>query len=462
MIDLLRIVTIISLYQLGTHARLGKVIFCLAKIYEITLLPFRHTKHKNKQLGKRLVDCLYDLGPIYVKFGQTLSTRPDIIGDEFADHLKNLQDSLPPFAFSKVRTIIESSFTKKLEEIFLKIDEKPIAAASVSQVHKGVLHNGDHVAIKVLRPEIHKQYSRDIKLLHFLAKISKYIVQDASRLKPFEIVKSFENTMHQELDFMLEAASASEMRDNAKNDHDIVIPKVYWALTSHDILTTEWIDGISIYDKNSLQEAGLDIVNISAKIAVMFFGQAYRDGFFHADLHPGNIFVCKDGRIALVDFGIMGRLPEQDRLAVAEILHAFLKRDYLRVAQIHIDVGYVPANTDLTLFAQSCRAIGEPIVGMSSQEISVGKLLTQLFKMTKTFGMETQPQLLMIQKTTVVVEGIGRMLNPNMNLWKLAEPWIKKWAIKNISPEAKILRIAKRILCEIAKQFDGGFYQMKS
>ena len=258
--------------------------------------------------------------------------------------------------------------------------------------------------------------------------------------------------MHQELDFTLEAASASEMRDNAKNDDDIIIPKVYWDFTSHDILTTQWIEGISIYDKKALQKAGLDTIDISAKIAVMFFGQAYRDGVFHADLHPGNIFVCKDGRIALVDFGIMGRLPEKDRLAVAEILHAFLKRDYIRVAQIHIDVGYVPANTDLTLFAQNCRAIGEPIVGMSSHEISVGKLLTQLFKMTKTFGMETQPQLLMIQKTTVVVEGIGRMLNPDMNLWKLAEPWIKKWAIKNISPEAKILRMVKRILQELEQK----------
>ena len=451
MIDILRIITIISLYKLGTHVRLGKLISIPAKIYEIILLPFRRKKHRDKNLGNRLVNCLYNLGPIYVKFGQTLSTRPDIIGEEMANNLRQLQDSLPPFAFSKVREIIEASFGKKLEEIFMEFDEAPIAAASISQVHKGVLHNGDRVAIKVLRPEVNKLYSRDIKLLHFLARISKYFMNDTSRLKPFEIVKSFEDTMHQELDFMLEAASASEMRDNAKNDKDILIPKVYWEATSADILTTEWIDGISIYDKPALQKAGLNIVDISAKIAGMFFGQAYRDGFFHADLHPGNVLVCKDGRIALVDFGIVGRLPEKDRLAVAEILHAFLKRDYLRVAQIHIDVGYVPRNTDLTLFSQSCRAIGEPIVGMSAQEISVGKLLTQLFKMTKTFGMETQPQLLMIQKTTVVVEGIGRMLNPDMNLWKLAEPWIKKWAIKNISPEAKLLRIAQRILSEFAK-----------
>jgi ubiquinone biosynthesis protein len=449
MIDLIRIITIISLYRLGTSARLGKLVFCFAKIYEIILIPFRCKKHR----VNRLVNCLYDLGPIYVKFGQALSTRPDIIGDELADSLRGLQDNLPPFAFSKVRTIIEASFRKKLEEIFAKFDEVPIAAASISQVHKGVLHNGHKVAIKVLRPEIHKLYSRDIKLLKFLARFSLYIVQDASRLKPFEIVKSFENTMHQELDFMLEAASASEMRDNAKNDHNVLIPKVYWEFTSADILTTEWVDGISIYDKSALEKAGLDVIDISSKIAVMFFNQAYRDGVFHADLHPGNVFVCKDGRIALVDFGIIGRLPEKDRLAVAEILHAFIKRDYVRVAQIHIDVGYVPADTDLGSFAQSCRAIGEPIVGMAAKEILAGKLFTQLFKMTRAFGMETQPQLLMIQKTTVVVEGIGRMLNPDMNLWKLAEPWIKKWAIKNISPEAKVLRLMKKVIGELAKKF---------
>ncbi len=452
MLDILRIITIISIYRLGSHARLGKIISIPLAIYTILLFPFRRKKHRDNNFGNRLVNCLYDLGPIYVKFGQTLSTRPDIIGDELADNLRKLQDSLPPFPYTKTRSIIEASFRKKMDEIFANFDETPIAAASISQVHRATLHNGDKVAVKVLRPEIHNIYSRDIKLLHFLTKFAKYIVQDASRLKPSEIVKSFEDTMHQELDFMLEAASASEMRDNAKNDYNVVIPKVYWEFTSADILTTQWLDGISIYNTKALQKAGLDIIDISSKIAVMFFNQAYRDGVFHADLHPGNVMVCKDGRIGLVDFGIMGRLPEKDRLAVAEILYAFIKRDYMRVAEIHIDAGYVPANTDIGLFAQSCRAIGEPIVGMSAKDISVGKLLTQLFKMTKTFGMETQPQLLMIQKTTVVVEGIGRMLNPDMNLWKLAEPWIKKWAVKNISPEAKILRVMKKVICELVKK----------
>ena len=449
MLELLRIITIIALYNITPLARLRKLIAIPMAIYVILLIPFRRAKHRAKN---KLINCIYDLGPIYIKFGQTLSTRPDIIGEEFANNLRQLQDNLPPFSFQIIRKIIETSFNKKLEEIFMNFDEKPIAAASISQVHKAILHNGHQVAVKVLRPEIHLLYSRDIKLLYFLSKFAKYIIQDVARLKPHDIIKSFENIMHQELDFMLEAASASEMRDNAKNDRDILVPKVYWEFTNTDVLTTEWLDGISIYDKEALEKAGLNIIDIAAKIAVMFFNQAYRDGVFHADLHPGNVMVCKDGRIGLVDFGIIGRLPEKDRLAVAEILHAFIKRDYMRVAQVHIDAGYVPANTDLALFAQSCRAIGEPIVGMSAKQISVGKLLTQLFKMTRTFGMETQAQLLMIQKTTVVVEGIGRMLNPDMNLWTLAEPWIKKWAVKNISPEAKILRVMKRVVTKLMEE----------
>lgn len=446
MLELLRIINIVNMYKLGIILRPRKLIYIIIKIHEIILIPFRRKKHRAKNIASRLTNCLYDLGPIYIKLGQTLSTRPDIIGDEFASHLRNLQDKLPPFSYEIAQNNIESSFSKSIEEIFSEFDKTPVAAASISQVHKATLHNGNKVAIKILRPEIYKLYSRDIKLLYFLARLGKYISQDAERLKLFDIVKSFENIMHQELDFMLEAASSSEMHDNAKNDDNIVIPKVYWEFTKSNILTTDWIDGISIYDKEAIEKTGLNAVDIATKIAVMFFNQAYRDGVFHADLHPGNIMVCPDGRIALVDFGIIGRLAEKDRLAIAEILYAFIKHDYIRVAEIHVEAGYIPANTDIALFAQSCRAIGESIVGMSAKDVSVGKLLSQLFKMTKIFGMETQPQLLMIQKTTVIVEGIGRMLDPNINLWKLAEPWIKKWAIKNISPEAKILRIAKKLI----------------
>jgi ubiquinone biosynthesis protein len=456
MLELIRIFIIINLYKIASHigyTKLGGLNFVFFKFLEIILIPFRSKRHRDSALGKVLVQCFYDMGPIYVKFGQTLSTRPDIIGVDLAEALKSLQDKLPPFSFAKAKMMIESSLNQTLSEVFKIFDEDPIAAASISQVHKATLLNGDKVAVKILRPNIHEIYSRDLKLLYLLAGLSKYLIADAKRLRPTEVVKIFEFTMKHELDLLMEASAANEMKENFKKDNSILIPEVYWNYTAENLLVTEWIDGISIYDTETLTKAGLDKTSIATKIATMFFNQAYRDGFFHADLHPGNILVCKDGRIALVDFGIVGRLPEKDRLAVAEILHGFLNKDYIRLAQIHIDMKYVPENTDLFAFAQACRVIGEPIVGAALKDISIARLLSQLFKITRDFGMETQPQLLLLQKTTVVVEGIGRMLNPEVNLWKLAEPWIKKWAIKNISPEAKLLRLAKKLLDSLIVKF---------
>ena len=257
--------------------------------------------------------------------------------------------------------------------------------------------------------------------------------------------------MNCELNLMMEAAAASRFADNFAGDDSIYVPKIYWNLTSEEIITLEWIDGISIYDTKSLIKNKLNPEDIAAKIAVIFFNQAYRDGFFHADLHPGNILVKPNGQIALIDFGIIGILSEDDRLAIAELLYAFLKRDYKLVASVHHRIGYIPKNTNLELFAQSCRAIAEPIIGKQIKNISIGNLLAQLFKVTEEFGMETQPQLLLLQKTMVVVEGIGQSLDPEINMWQLAEPWIKKWAIKNLSLEAKLLRIAKKFINRITQ-----------
>ena len=465
--NLIRIFRIISKKRILIDSRSPKYFRFIGYILALFFAPSSLITKSREDYGKRLIDCLSDLGPIYIKFGQTLSTRPDLVGAEIAVYLRLLQDKLPPFDGGVARKLITSlrgdiyvdeAISASKQKIathstnarndalpFLHFDDKPVAAASISQVHKAQLATGEYVAVKILRPGIHKKYNRDIKLLYFLAKIiSKF--SKAKRLKPIKVVDKFHETMRFELDLRLEAAASSELMDNMRNDINVIIPKIYWDLTSENILTTEWLEGTSIYDTSLLKEMGLEPAKISQNFAVMFFNQAYRDGFFHADLHAGNILVNKQGKIILLDFGIMGRLKEKDRLAVAESLFGFLNRDYKLVAKVHLRAGYIPSNTDLDLFAQSCRAVTEPIVGTPTKNISIGKLLAHLFKIAEDFGMEVQPELLLLQKTLIMVEGIGRQLGGNVNMWQLAEPWIKKWAVKNLSPEAKLLRLVKHYL----------------
>jgi ubiquinone biosynthesis protein len=360
-----------------------------------------------------------------------------------------LQDKVSPFSSEIAKLIVTQSLGKSIEELFILFEDQPVASASIAQVHKAKLHNGQFVAVKILRPLIRQKYNNDLKLLYFCAKLIAKFLPQFKRLKAIEVVDLFKATMHLELDLRLEAAALDEMRDNFILDSDVYIPKLYWTLITNQVLLVEWIDGISIYDNIELIRNNIDPELISQKIAIMFFNQAYRDGFFHADLHPGNILVTISGKIVLLDFGIMGRLSQKDRLAVAEILFAFLHRDYKLVAHVHSKAGYIKHDTNLSLFAQHCRAISESIIGLPMQEISIGKLLMQLFKITEDFGMETQPQLLLLQKTMIVVEGIGRSLNPKTNMWELAEPWIKKWALKNLTMEAKLLRTMKKIITDL-------------
>ena len=399
------------------------------------------------QRSDGLAHALTRLGPIYIKLGQTLSTRPDLTGEEIAEDLKTLQDKLPPFSTKKAIKIFESECGVKISDAFDRFDETPVAAASIAQVHKAKLKNGEQVAVKILRPNIEKEYASDIRGLRLLAKLLHWFLPKYRRLRAAEVVDLFDRTMRAELNLKLEAACASELRDNAAPG--IYVPKVYWEYTAKRVLVTEWIDGISIYDHEQLVASSLKPKDIAAKIVMMFWDQAYNHGFFHADLHPGNILVRHDGQVALLDFGIMSRLPERDRFCVAEILGAFLLKDYMRVAEVHVRAGYIPADTDLFAFAQNCRIIAEPIMGLNLGDISIAKLLAELFRITEEFGMETQPQLLMLQKTMVVVEGIGKSLDPDINVWKLAEPWMKKWAIKNISPEAKLIRAVKKLIKEL-------------
>ncbi len=413
------------------------------RVLNFILSPIQLLLKPKLSYGLRLYLMLQRRGPIYIKFGQVLSTRPDLVGEDIADNLKSLQDRMPPFSGELATSMLEQALGRKTEDMFAIFNIEPIAAASIAQVHQAVTKNGSIVAVKILRPNIVRQYQQDIDFLYFLVSIIERLSVKSKRLKLKEVVKIFDESMKIELDLRFEAAACSELKEKFSNDKDIYIPQVYWDLTAGSIVTTEWIDGISIYNREELLKQGLNPQEIAAKVAIMFFNQVYRDGYFHADMHPGNIFVLPNGKVSLIDFGIMGRLPAKDRIAVAEILYGFLKRDYLQVAKTHIKAGYIPKQTNVELFAQACRSIGEPLVGLEVRQISISNLLGQLFKITEDFSMETQSQLILLQKTMVVIEGIGKRLDPNINMWLLAEEWIKKWALKNLTPEAKLLKYIK-------------------
>lgn len=444
--SLLKVIYFISKYQIITYP--GSIKFPLfiriiGSIFCLFFYPINLLKSPKDHFGVRLTNIFTSLGPIYIKFGQTLSTRPDLIGSEVAESLKYLQDKLPPFNMSIAKSRIEENFNRQISDIFFSFEDIPTAAASIAHVHKAEIKPKEAVAVKILRPNIHEKYDKDIKLLEFLANLTTKWIRKARRLKLNEVIALFRESMQFELNLRSEGAAASRISDSFTGDDSLYIPKIYWNFTTKEIITLEWIDGISIYDTNEMIKNNLNPKEIAAKIAIIFFNQAFRDGFFHADLHPGNILVRKNGSVALIDFGIIGILTAKDRFAVAEILHAFLAKDYIRVAKLHHKVGYIPQDTNLEHFALMCRAIAEPIMGLQIKDISIGNLLAQLFQVTEEFGMEMQPQLLLLQKTMVVIEGIGHSLDPDINMWQLAEPWIKKWAAKNITPEAKILRVLK-------------------
>jgi ubiquinone biosynthesis protein len=444
MIEFFRVVVILSRYRIWSYLSACLVgvrlpLYPLLMLLEALFYPFRV---ESKDFGDALCASLQKLGPVYIKLGQTLSTRADIIG-QIAEPLSRLQDRLSPFSSDIAVSIFRAECGKSIAEVFAHFEQNPIAAASIAQVHKATLLTGEKVAVKIMRPNIEVEYAKDIRFFYYIGRL---LERRYPKFKPLEIIDIFNSTMKQELDFRLEASSCSEMNDNFACDETVYIPKVYWGATSKRVLTTSWIDGVSIYDRSAVIELGLDPIALSQSAAVMFFNQSYRDGFFHADLHPGNVFAMPDGRIALVDFGIMGRLSEHDRLSVAEIVFGVIKRDYTAVAKTYLRAGYIPQNTDVVLFAQRCRAICEPIAGLALKDISLAKILEQLCGLTEEFGMHAQPQLILLQKSMVILEGIGISLNREINMWELVEPWIKKWAIKNITPEAKLLRLLKNFI----------------
>lgn len=388
--------------------------------------------------GQRLARALNEAGPSFIKLGQALSTRSDLLGEELAQDLSELQDRLPPFPGAEARRIIEEELGEPVEDLFAEFQNDALAAASIAQVHYAVNNDGKPVAVKVLRPGIERAFRKDLGLFRWVARLVERTRPDLRRLKPVEIVETIADTVEMEMDLRFEAAAGAELADNFQNDPDFIVPEVDWGLTSARVLTTDWVSGCSLNDRTAIIAAGHDPFEIVEKASAASFRQVFRDGFFHADVHPGNIFVTDAGQIAAVDFGIMGRLDLKTRKFVGELLLAFLNRDYRRAAEIHFAAGWIPRTKSIDAFSQACRSIAEPILDKPQNEISIARLLGQLFQITETFEMEAQPQLLLLQKTLLVAEGTSRDLCPEANMWFVARPLIETWMIENLGPQARI------------------------
>jgi len=386
--------------------------------------------------NQKLSNSLQSMGTTFIKLGQFLATRPDIIGEELSKQLETLQDKLPPFPLRDAKEMIKKDLGDEMFNSIINLSE-PIAAASIAQVHKAQINeNGviKDVAVKILRPNIKKIFNEEINALMLLAFIVESFIKKTKRLKLIEVVFLLKEITNLEMDLRFEAAAANEYADNTKNDSGFKVPKIYWNFTSENVMTLDWIDGISIRENEELLNRNIDTKKIASDIIQHFLRHAIRDGFFHADMHQGNIFIDNSGQIVPIDFGIMGRLDKLSQRFLAEILFGFIQRDYKKVAEVHLSAGLVPKEVPVNDLAQALRSIGEPIFGQSVKDISGGKLLKQLFDVTEKFNMQTQPQLLMLQKTMVVVEGVARKLNPETNIWETSKPVLEKWLAETKDP----------------------------
>ena len=408
----------------------------------------------NKTSGEKLCTALQGMGTTFIKLGQFLATRPDIIGDEVAKKLEKLQDKLPAFSTIQAKEILKKEIGEKLFNNII-LFENPIAAASIAQVHFAKIKidgSEKELAIKILRPNIHKIVNEELDALMFIAFIIENFFTKTKRLKLIEVIYLLKEITNVEMDLRFEAAAASELYDNTKNDRFIKVPKIYWSYTSKQILTLDKVDAITIRDIESLKKSKIDLKQLSKNLIQLFLKQAVRDGFFHADIHQGNLFVDTEGNLIPIDFGIMGRLDKNNKKYLAEILLGFIERDYNKVAQVHFLAGLVPENTSKDELAQALRSIGEPIFGQAIKDISGGNLLAQLFDITEKFNMQTQTQLLLLQKTMVSVEGVARKLNPEANIWEISKPVLEDWIKSEKGPEAKIkktIEISKEVFEKI-------------
>ncbi len=412
----------------------------LIKIF-FQILAFSFSKEEkktniNEKEEKKLSKSLQSMGTTFIKLGQFLSTRPDIIGKDLAIQLETLQDKLPAFSLIEAKEIIKKDLGEDVFNSLINISE-PVAAASIAQVHKAQINdNGTikDVAIKILRPNIKKIFNEEIDAIMLFAFFIESLIKKTRRLKLVEVVFLLKEITNLEMDLRFEAAAANEYAENTKNDLGFKVPQIYWNFTSENVMTLDWIEGISIREKEILQKKNIDTNKIASDIIQHFLRHAVRDGFFHADMHQGNIFIDNNGQIVPIDFGIMGRLNKLNKRFLAEILFGFIQRDYKKVAEVHLIAGLVPKDVPVDDLAQSLRSIGEPIFGHSVKDISGGKLLKQLFDVTEKFNMQTQPQLLLLQKTMVVVEGVARKLNPNTNIWETSKPILENWLKETKDP----------------------------
>ena len=440
---------IITLFKLGRKIAKSDILNIISKfqkpplpiiiLFKILSFSFSSDKKENenkKDEGERLSDSLESMGTTFIKLGQFLATRPDIIGEELSKKLENLQDKLPPFSLLEAKKIIKKDLGDITYNTIIDLS-KPVAAASIAQVHKAKINDEGtikDVAIKILRPDIKRIFNDEIDAIMLFAFLVESFIKKTKRLKLVEVVFLLKEITNLEMDLRFEAAAANEYAENTKNDIGFKVPKIYWNFTSENVMTLDWVDGVSIRETEELKKRNLNTDKIAENIIQNFLRHAVRDGFFHADMHQGNIFIDNNGHIVPIDFGIMGRLDKMSKRFLAEILFGFIQRDYRKVAEVHLLAGLVPKDVPIDDLAQALRSIGEPIFGQAVKDISGVKLLKQLFDVTEKFNMQTQPQLLMLQKTMVVVEGVARKLNPNTNIWTTSKPVLENWLKETKDP----------------------------
>ncbi len=443
---------LVTLFKLGRKIAKSDILDITSKFQEpplsikilFKILSFSFSSKNNREVtnneGERLSKTLESMGTTFIKLGQFLATRPDIIGESLSKELENLQDKLPPFSQNQAKKIIEADLGINTYNSIIDLSE-PVAAASIAQVHKAKIDDNGmikDVAIKILRPDIKKIFNDEIDAIMLFAFLIESLIKKTKRLKLVEVVFLLKEITNLEMDLRFEAAAANEYAENTKNDIGFNVPKIYWNYTSENVMTLDWVEGISIRETEKLKKREVNTKKLAEDIIQNFLRHAVRDGFFHADMHQGNILIDNDGHIVPIDFGIMGRLDKMSKRFLAEILFGFIQRDYKKVAEVHLIAGLVPKDVPINDLAQALRSIGEPIFGQAVKDISGGKLLKQLFDVTEKFNMQTQPQLLMLQKTMVVVEGVARKLNPETNIWTTSKPILENWLKETKNPMTTI------------------------